>query len=164
MRGSSVSILEVDTHPSGAISALPCPLDTSSRTQAECYEVDLVTLPVVKTHHIVSLKDDFMAAVRCWGHCWLRPPKEMKYKGRKILSYTIFWAFFALVVAHSVVSDSLWPQGLQHARLPCPSSSPGANLNSCSLSRWCHPTISSSVVPFSSCFQSFPAPGSFLIS
>ena len=114
--------------------------------------------------HIVSLKDDFMAAVCRWGHCWLRPPKEMKYKGRKILSYTIFWAFFALVVVYSVVSDSLWPQGLQHARLPCPSSSPGANWNSCPVSWWCHPTISSSVVPFSSCPQSFPASGSFLIS
>ena len=56
----------------------------------------------------------------------------------------------------SVVSDSLWPRGLQHARLPGPSPTPGACSNSCPSSRWCHPTISSSVVPFSSCFQSFP--------
>ena len=55
------------------------------------------------------------------------------------------------------MSDSLQPHGLQHARLPCPSPTPGAYSNSCSLSRWCHPTISSSVVPFSSCLQSFPA-------
>ena len=61
----------------------------------------------------------------------------------------------------SVVSDSLWPHGLQHATPPCPSQTPRAHLNSCWLSRWCHPTISSSVVPFSSCFQSFPASGSF---
>ena len=59
------------------------------------------------------------------------------------------------------MSDSLWPHGLQHARLPCPSPTPGACSNSCPLNRWCHPTISSSVVPFSSCLQSFPASGSF---
>ena len=62
--------------------------------------------------------------------------------------------------SHSVVSDSLQPQGLQHTRPPCPSSTPGAYSNSCPLSQWCHPTISSSVIPFSSCLQSFPAPGS----
>ena len=61
----------------------------------------------------------------------------------------------------SVLSNSLWPHGLQHARLPCPSSTPRACSNSCPLSRWCHPTISSSVTPFSSCLQSFPASGSF---
>ena len=63
--------------------------------------------------------------------------------------------------SHSVVPDSLWPHGLQHARLPCPSPTPGVHSNSCPLSRWCHPAISSSVVPFSSCLQSFPASGSF---
>ena len=61
----------------------------------------------------------------------------------------------------SVVSDSLPPYGLQHARLPCPSPTPWACSNSCPLSWWCHPTVSSSVVPFSSCLQSFPASGSF---
>ena len=64
----------------------------------------------------------------------------------------------------TVVSDSLWPHGLQQARPPCPSRTPGACSNSCPLSRWCHPTISSSVLPFSSCLQSFPASGSFLMS
>ena len=63
--------------------------------------------------------------------------------------------------SHSVVSDSLWPHGLQHARLPCSSPVPRACSNSCPLSRWCHPTISSSVIPFSSHLQSFPASGSF---
>ena len=63
--------------------------------------------------------------------------------------------------SHSVVSDFLWPHGLQHSRLPCPSLFPGAWANSCPLRRWCHPTISSSVIPFSSCLQSFPASGSF---
>ena len=60
--------------------------------------------------------------------------------------------------------QTLWPHGLQHARLPCLSPTPGACSNSCPLSQWCHPTISSSVVPFSSWPQSFPASGSFPIS
>ena len=66
--------------------------------------------------------------------------------------------------SHSVVSDSLRPHEPQHARPPCPSPTPGVHPNPCPLSRWCHPTISSSVVPFSSCPQSFPASGSFPMS
>ena len=64
----------------------------------------------------------------------------------------------------SVLSDSLWPHESQHARPPCPSPTPRVHSNSCPLSRWCHPTISSSVIPFSSCSQSFPASGSFPMS
>ena len=64
----------------------------------------------------------------------------------------------------SVVSNSLSPHGLQHARLPYLSPTPGAYSNSCPLSQWCHPNISSSVVPFSSHLQSFPSPGSFPMS
>ena len=64
----------------------------------------------------------------------------------------------------SVVSDSLRPHEPQHTRLPCPSPTPGVYPNPCPLSRWCHPTISSSVVPFSSYPQSFPASGSFQMS
>ena len=63
-----------------------------------------------------------------------------------------------------VVYDSLQPYKLQHARPPCPSPTPGVHPNPCPLSRWCHPAISSSVVPFSSCPQSFPASGSFPVS
>ena len=62
------------------------------------------------------------------------------------------------------MSNSLWPHGLQHARPPCPLPTLGVYSNSCPLSQWCHPTTSSSVIPFSSCLQSFPASGSFLIS
>ena len=61
-------------------------------------------------------------------------------------------------------SNSLWPHGLQHTSLPCPSPSPEIGLNSCALSQWCHRTISSSVVPFTSRLQSFPASGSFPMS
>ena len=64
----------------------------------------------------------------------------------------------------SVMSNSMQPDGLQHARPPCPSPTPRVYLNSCPLSWWCHPTISSSVVPLSSCLQSFPASGSFLMN
>ena len=65
--------------------------------------------------------------------------------------------------SHTTVSDSLWPHGLQHARLPWPSSTPGACSNSCPSSWWCHPTISSSLVPFSSHLQ-FSTSGSFPMS
>ena len=64
----------------------------------------------------------------------------------------------------SVVSDSLRPHRLQHARPPCPSPTPRACSNPCPSSQWCHPTISSSVIPFSSCLQSFPESGSFPMS
>ena len=67
-------------------------------------------------------------------------------------------------VSHSVMSDSLQPDEPQHARPPCPSPTPGVHPNSCPLSRWCHPTIWSSVVPLSSCPQSFPTSGSFQMS
>ena len=75
-----------------------------------------------------------------------------------------FYCFSSVQFSCSVVSDSLQPHELQHARPPCPSPAPGVHSNSRPLSRWCHPTISSSVVPFSSHLQSFPASGSFQMS
>ena len=66
--------------------------------------------------------------------------------------------------SRSVMFDSLWPHGLQHTRPPCPSPTPRTCSNSCPSSWWSHPTISSSVIPFSSCLQSFPASGSFPMS
>ena len=66
--------------------------------------------------------------------------------------------------SRSVLSDSLWPHESQHARPPCPSPTPGVYSNPCPSSRWCHPAISSSVIPFSSCPQSLPASGSFPMS
>ena len=70
-------------------------------------------------------------------------------------------SFISFQFSDSVMSHSLQPHGMQHARPPCPSPNPGAYSNSCPLSQWCNPTISSPVVPFSSCLQSFPASGSF---
>ena len=72
--------------------------------------------------------------------------------------------FRSVPFSHSVMYDSLPPHGLQHTRPPCPSPTPRLYSNSCPLSRWCHPTISSSVVPFSSCLHSFPVSGSFPMS
>ena len=81
----------------------------------------------------------------CWSLAW------------RILSIT----FSSVQFSCSVMSDCLWPQEPQHARPPCPSPTTGVHPNLCPFSRWCHPTISSSVIPFSSCPQSFPASGSF---
>ena len=72
--------------------------------------------------------------------------------------------FSSVQFSRSVVSDSFWPHESQHVRPPCPSQTPGVDSNSCPLSQWCHPTISSSVVSFSSRLQSFPASGYFPMS
>ena len=76
----------------------------------------------------------------------------------------LYYKIYFYLFSHSVMSNSLRPPRLQHARLSCPSPTPGACSNWCSLSQWCHPTISSSVIPFSFCLQSFPASGSFQMS
>ena len=77
------------------------------------------------------------------------------------LKTTMSQEHFSIQFSRSVMSNSLWPHGLQHARPPCPSPTPGVDSNSCPLSQWCHPTISSSVIPFSSCLQYSPASESF---
>ena len=78
--------------------------------------------------------------------------------------YLLFKSICSVQFSCSVVSNSLQPQGLEHASLPCLSPTPRACSNSCPSSLWCHPTISSSVIPFSTCLQSFPASGSFPMS
>ena len=77
------------------------------------------------------------------------------------MSWTFQSPCFTVQFGRSVLSDFLQPHGPQHSKLPCPSPTPGACSSSCPLSQWCHPTVSSSVVPVSSCLQSFPALGSF---
>ena len=83
-----------------------------------------------------------------------------------VLLFIHFNNYYLLVsqLSRSVMSDSLWPYELQHARPPCPSPTPRVHPNQCPLSRWCHPAISSSIVPFPSCPQSVPASGSFQMS
>ena len=76
----------------------------------------------------------------------------------------ISWQISSVQFSHSVLSDSLWPHGPEHTRLPCSSPTPRVYSNSCPSSQWCHPAISSSVVLFSSRLQSFPASGSFPMS
>ena len=80
------------------------------------------------------------------------------------LFYLLFLKFSSVQFSPSVMSDSLRPHEPQHARLPCPSATPKACSNTCPSNQWCHPTVSSSVIPFFSCLQSFPASGSFPMS
>ena len=89
---------------------------------------------------------------------------HMANKHMKRWLTSIIIQFSSVQFSHLVVSDSLRPHELQHARPPCPLPTPGVHSNSCSSSRWCHPAISSSVIPFSSCPQSLPASESFPMS
>ena len=103
--------------------------------------------------------------------CGILVPKQgwklhcLQWMHRAIFKIRFYWniCFSSVQFSHSVVtqSDSLWPHGLQHAMLPCPSLSPAVCLNSHPLSWWCNLTIASSATPFAFCLQSFPASGSF---
>ena len=90
--------------------------------------------------------------------------KRVNYLKKFYNSFINSFCFSSVLFSRSVVSNSLWPHELQHARPPCPSPTPGVHSNSRPSSRWCHPAISSSVVPFSSCPQSLPASESFPMS
>ena len=83
---------------------------------------------------------------------------------KRVNCFTFISPFSSAQFSHSVVSDSFRPHGLEHSRPPCPSPTPRIYSNSCPLSQWCHPTISFSAVPFSSCLQCFPASVSFPMS
>ena len=87
-----------------------------------------------------------------------------RWMDKEVMVYIHNGTFSSVQFSCSVMSDFLRPHGLQYTRPPCPPPTSGVYPNSCPLSRWCHPTISSSVVPFSSCLQSFPASGSFQMS
>ena len=95
-----------------------------------------------------------------WYLCFKKPGFTFLCLALRML-YTLYTNVGSVYFNFSVVSDSLQPHRLQYARPPCPSPTPRACSNSCPSSQWCHPTISSSVVPFSSCLQFFPASGSF---
>ena len=100
------------------------------------------------------------SAFYAWLNSYFTPP----YWDHYFLILLVYYSDVKVQFSCSVISDSLRPHGLQHARPPCPLLTPGAYSNSCPLSWWCHPTISSSVIPFSSHLQSFPASGSFPMS
>ena len=112
----------------------------------------------------------FLRGVRKWNkHSWLLNNPHITHSQPAYPSFLLILKFrkaWTVSVSHfscSVVSDSLWSHGLQCTRLPCPSLTPGACSNSWPLSRWYHPTISPSVIPFSSHLQSFPASYNWLI-
>ena len=99
-----------------------------------------------------------LESISSWRVCWHRLLGPISWVGNSLDQQLL------LLFSRSVVSESLWPRALQHTRLPCPSQSPRVCLDSCPLSQWCHPTISSSVIPFSFSIHSFPAAGSFPMS
>ena len=110
--------------------------------------------------------------IRRWGTTWILPATSLPLPCTHMLPVPLFFQqslnhnlkltlFSSVQFSRSVVSDSLRPHELQHARPPCPSPTPGVHPNSCPSSLWCHPAVSSSVVPFSSCPQSLPASESF---
>ena len=114
------------------------------------------------------------SSVLAWKISWIEEPGWLQSKGPQSVGHGLVeWAYFnintvifnltisSVQFSHSVVSESLWPHESQHARPSCPSPTPGVYPNSWPLSQWCHPSISSSVIPFSFCLQSFPASGSF---
>ena len=102
------------------------------------------------------------SSILAWRIPWMEEPGGLLSLRSQRVGHD--WAKHISSVQSLIVSDSLWPHELQHARLPCPSPTPRACSNSCPSSQWCHPTISSSFIPFSSCPQCFPASGSFPMS
>ena len=117
-----------------------------------------------------KLKDAYSMEGKLWPTWTAYQKAETSFCHQRSISSRLWffqWSCMdvsSVQFSHSVVSDSLWPHELQHTRPPCPSPTPGVHPNSCPLSQWCHPTISSSVIRFSSCPQSFPASGSFPMS
>ena len=98
------------------------------------------------------------------GHNWATSLHFLQNCVVSLTCIDLVHILLSVQFSHSVMSDSLRPHELQHAKLPCPSPTPGVHPNSCALSWWCHPAISSSVVPFSSCPHSLPTSGSFPMS
>ena len=114
---------------------------------------------LVNARHWLLCMGADLTGDKCWD---LREPQSC---WRSIsVTNSICYGVCSIQFSLSVMSDSLQPHGLLHARPPCPSATPEACSNSCPSSQWCHPTISSSVILFFSCLQSFPATGSFLMS
>ena len=118
----------------------------------------------------VNMEKEKIIATCRWYDFYLEKSEKLAKKISKFKTkYWSQWIFLyisshSVKLSHSVMSDYLRPHGLQHATRPCPSPTPWACSNSCPLSQWCHPTISSSVIPFSSCLQTFPSSQSFLMS
>ena len=126
--------------------------------------INSLLVPLCSMQNLSSLNQGSNSSLLQWKHGILtKGPSEQSKK--IFLSGTLIKLILLLLLlfSHSAMSYSLWPHGLQPARLPCLSLSPGVCSNSCPWSQWCHPTISSSVAPFSLCPQSFLASESFPI-
>ena len=118
------------------------------------------------------METEYLTSTKCFSHLILvtaygvgiiiKSILQIRKPSLREVKYLVH-SFSSVQFSRSVVSDSLQPHGLQHARPPCPLPTPGVYSNSCPLSQWYHPTIVSSVIPFS-CLQSFPASGSFQMS
>ena len=119
--------------------------------------INIYILPYIKLVNQKDLLYRELYLTSCNKLEWKKIWKEYIYAH-------IYICIHSVQFSRSVVSDSLWPHESQHARPPCPSPTPGLHSNSCPSSQWCHPAISSSVVPFSSCPQCLPASGSFPMS
>ena len=125
---------------------------------------------IYKLSQLLAIKYDyFISIIMLWSHCcyWCLCSVHLWivcYKNHPLIYVKINYFNFICDQFSSVMSDSLQPHGLQHTRLFCPSQTSKACSDSYPSSRWGHPTISSSVIPFSSCLQSFPASGSFPMS
>ena len=120
--------------------------------------------PIFNVQHVANARFFFKLRHPALGHKRTSGQQEKESLAKQRTSEDNFELTSSVQFSLSVVSNSLQPHGLQHTGTPCPSPTPGLYSNSCPLSRWCHPTISSSVTPFYSRLQSFPASGSFPVS
>ena len=145
------------THSTGPGDARHCP--HGNETRCWCSQHSSWVPPFLSSYPF-HLQDSSVSPCKCSSV----PPLFSFSTSSSPATVTTISYFSSVQFSRSVVSDSLRPHGLQHARPPCPSPTPRAYSSSSPLSWWCHPTISSSVVPFSSCLQSFPASGSFQMS
>ena len=135
---------------------------SSSSSSIHIYYVCIYVCVFILSSYLNENRETLLLLIMCLHDHYLlahadKPILFCTYKARLSQS----WHCESVHFSHSVMSESLWPHGLQHARLACLSPTTGACSNSCSLSQGWHPTISSSVFPLSSCLQSFPASGSF---
>ena len=158
----------------------------------KCCSVSLIYIPLWTSGLFISLRKDFLSFSALWEKIPSTAPRLICYQSSYFEKLIYFSSEFisprkdwliqlghkptfvinqlqsgwhtSVQFSRSVMSDSLWPHGLQHVRLPYPSPTHEACSNSCPTSQWCHPTISSSVIPFFFCLQSLPASGSFLMN
>ena len=145
----------------GVVNCLSLALAWPQECPAQVKSGGVRDLPLLLCHATISTQRENLHSAR---HICATCKGVWKTVSTLFLETWSHVCLLTLQFSRSVVSKSLWSHGLQHTRPPCPLPTPGVYSNSCALRPWCHPTISSSVVPFSSWLQSSPASGSFLMS